>query len=541
MRATPTIDQFLSEVGRIVKSKNGAMLQDYLVLEPHGGQYPAIYTSMINEVRQVYPKGAEDALEDRCSRALPELQELDDGSSWTAFIRFIAQYLTFLRDIDVQNLDKTQLEAYNLLSELVQKCNSALSHGSMGIIILPTVIACSRMLAKLAIVLDKRPELLANVRQQAADDGSETRETLPERAANTLRQAFQTCLNDRTGTATGVRDGKPDGKKAGIYTIANLCLKILFQCHKSRSADTIFNNIQNQSPPLAVYPRPERITYLYYLGRFQFSNNHFYRALLALQAAYDQCPPQRLNQRRLILIYLVTCNIILGRFPSQQLYQQPEAAGLMEKFHPICVAIAKGNLTHFRLLTDMDTPNASWFIHYKIFYQIRSRCEIMVWRSLVRRTFTLHGDRGDPTTRRAPTVDLQDVVALAQLLETSANTALNRQSNVDPDFDGVDDVELDPLLPDSYEIESIVSSLVHQGLLGGFISHKQLRFAIQGAKKKGAMAAGFPNPWAIITARCSDEVPGWKRDISGAAVKAGGARVVNLSGARPAGSGPAGA
>ena len=226
---------------------------------------------------------------------------------------------------------------------------------------MPTVIAYSRVLARLAIGLDKRPELIAHLTKQSSDD-SGVRETLPERAANILRQAFVTCLNDRTGTASGVRDGKPDGKKVGIYTIANLCLKILFQCRKTRNAEQIFSNIYNQSPPLSIYPRPERITYLYYLGRFLFSNNHFYRAQNALQAAYDQCPPHRLKQRRLILIYLVASNIILGRFPSQPLYSQPEAAGFLERFAPLCRCIARGDLATFRRLTDTKNEHAAWFL-----------------------------------------------------------------------------------------------------------------------------------------------------------------------------------
>ena len=89
---------------------------------------------------------------------------------------------------------------------------------------LPAVIAYSGKLARLAIGLDRRPELIAHLTRKTAYEGAG--ETLPERAANLLRQAFVTCLNDRS---SGVKDGRAEGKKAGIYKIANLCLKILFQ------------------------------------------------------------------------------------------------------------------------------------------------------------------------------------------------------------------------------------------------------------------------------------------------------------------------
>lgn len=99
------------------------------------------------------------------------------------------------------------------------------------------------MLAKLAIGLEKRPDLVAQlstpttaaaILDETGGGGGGGSETLPERAANIIRQAFVTCLNDRSGPigATGVMgtvSGRLEGKKSGIYTIANLCLKILFQ------------------------------------------------------------------------------------------------------------------------------------------------------------------------------------------------------------------------------------------------------------------------------------------------------------------------
>ncbi|KAK8183373.1 hypothetical protein IWZ00DRAFT_459138 [Phyllosticta capitalensis] len=556
-QATQTLDKFLLEVGDILKTKDGDRLQDYLVFEPRGGTYPPIYTQMISEIRESFPKGTEDALEEKCNRALPGLLELEDGSSWSAFIRFIAQYFVFLRDLDVQNLATKQLEAYNLLSELVQKCTSALAHGSMGIVLLPTVLACSRMLATLAITLDKRPELLGQLQQSAGDE----KQTLGERAVDVLRGAFVTCLNDRTGSPDGVKDGKPDGKRVGIYKIANLCLKILFQSRRSRSAETIFTNIQNQSPPLAIYPWPERVTYLFYLGRFHFSNSHFYRAQLALQAAYDQCSPERLKQRRMILIYLITSNMIMGRFPSEFLYQQPEAGGLRARFQPICHAIAKGDLCRFRQLTDVEkAPHADWFLYFRILLQIANRCEVLVWRSLIRRTFILHGDQGDVASRKAPTVDLQDLVVLGQFLEKKfavpemvtykgpaqrhpnwafmSTEPAKKNLYIDPDFRGVPGIEPEFLEPDMDEVECIVASLITQGLLNGFISHKQSRFAITGAKKKGALAAGFPNAWEVIKSKNPDDVPGWKQQSAAQGANGfGGARVVRLAGAAAVGPG----
>jgi len=120
---------------------------------------------------------------------------------------------------------------------------------------------------------------------------------------------------------------------------------------------------------------------------------------------------------------------------------------------------------------------------------------------------------------------------------------------IDPDLDGVeeDDYEevQDPLsLLDMLEIESIVSSLIDQGLMYGYISHRLKRLAILGARQKPALEAGFPNAWEVIKSRNDDEVPGWKKEVNRLGRAPGmmgsggfGGMVVNLSGARPVGAG----
>lgn len=111
--ATPIVDQFLGEISRIIREENGLQLQDYLVVEP---PYGDLYQTMIGEIRKTFSKGAEDVLEKKCEAAIPEARGGGETASWSAFVKFMVQYLGFLRDVDTQNL----LETYNLLNELVQ-------------------------------------------------------------------------------------------------------------------------------------------------------------------------------------------------------------------------------------------------------------------------------------------------------------------------------------------------------------------------------------------------------------------------------------
>ncbi|KAK0268389.1 hypothetical protein LTR91_001147 [Friedmanniomyces endolithicus] len=544
--ATPLLGQFLVQINGFVQARNESGLADWIALEPPFNEQ---YGAMIREIQSAYPRGSEDALEKRCSSALKAAAEGDDGSPWTAFTKFMAQYLAYLRDVSADV--NRYLDTYALLSELQQRANSALSHSTLGHLMLPVVVANAKLVCRLAIGLDKQPELIAHLKRSGGggaggggDEGG-ARETLPERAANILRQAFVTCLNDRVSSLSAA--GKPEGKKRGIYIIANLCLKILFQCRKTRNATQIFENIYNLSPPLLAYPKRERVTYLYYLGRFLFQNSHFYRAQLVLQTAYDESParPECVRQRRRILIYLIASNIILGRFPSQALLSRPEAQGLAAKFVPICLAIQRGDLAGFRRQLDIEHgEHAEWFLHFRILLQLRNRCEVLVWRSLVRRVFVLAGHKpmDDGVTNKAPTLDVRYLVVAFRKMEDAATAA---DDYIDPDFEGVDYGDTgEELHVDQEAVVSKLTSLIDQGLLCGFISHKLMKFAVTGTKAKGgdALAAGFPRVWAVLRARAEKseggggEVPGWKKKDGGVGgQKAGPGMVFNFSSMRPVG------
>lgn len=434
--------------------------------------------------------------------------------------------------------------------------------------VLPTVVSLSQTLARLAIGLDKRPDLIQHLARRESTFGGEEateRVTLVESSANVIREAFKKCLSERSGNSSGIDStGRPEGRRVGIYLTANLCLKLFFHCRKLRSAEQIFGNIYQQSPPLSLFPASQRVTFLYYLGRYLFANNHFFRAQIALQGAYVQCHAQAISQRRLILIYLMTANIILGRFPSSSLLQRPEAVGLAEKFGPLCTTISKGDLATFRRYLNLDSENADWFLSKRILLQLSNRCETIVWRSLARRTFVLSGSQGDAANKKAPTLALQDMLSLATFLEKRALGLIGESSRHDgvanglmfpidgaqtilpngyTDPDLLDAVEpAPPLLPTMEIVESIVASLVEQDLLHGFISHSSHRFAITGAKNAAPIQVGFPRVWDVIKAKSDGEVPGWVREEKGVSTsgrKLGPGMVIQLTGARPAGAGPA--
>ena len=258
--------------------------------------------------------------------------------------------------------------------------------------------------------------------------------------------------------------------------------------------------------------------------------------------------------------------MVLGRFPSRSIISRPEAAGLLEKFAPISKAIRKGDLISFKRSLGPESGNEKWFFQKGILLTLLHRCETLVWRSLARRVFLLtYKFPSDPNSKKAPTLDLMDLVTAAQYCQkvlegwdkpVNSMTAM-QGGRTHPNLMFMKAPELvlptgstknmnacqgtmfGKRMPGLLEVEAIVASLVQQGLLHGFIGHNQMKFAILGAKQRGGpLKAGFPDVFEVMKARAEREgremdVPGWVQNEREG--RMGG--VVNLSGiARPVGS-----
>ena len=411
---------------------------------------------------------------------------------------------------------------------------------------IPIVLSFSRVLAAVATNLDRNPALLRNGNLPTAQDaeGGSGKFSFVEDAANVLREAFIKCLAGSPGVRRTSRPADDD-KRSGIYLTANSALKLFLRCRRLRSAQQIFNSIDAQSPPLSFYPAAQRVTYLYYLGRYHFANNHLLRAQKVLQAAFDQCHRQATNHRKSILVYLVAANLCLGRFPSSFLLSRPEANEIGTKFAPLCDIIRTGNLGKFHRYLDLNSESAEWFLKRSILFQLQNRCEILVWRSLIRKTFLYVGYKGEE--KKVPFLRLN-------LVQDAALWALSRQNTdattngfgtqadreyVDPEFAGMDEAinesgfdpetghcvddyvgQHDPYeneleqSPTMHEVEAVVLSLIQQGLLRGFALHTNPRFAIPTRGTAGGpMKAGFPEIWSVISSKGSGEaVPGWYQE-----------------------------
>lgn len=580
-----SLQSFLDEIHKSLKTKDGQRIADLIHLDveslPSDRQRP--YVQLNSELASQYPTSNDAALLQRC-RAVITPEEF--GTFSTSFSESISQYFAYLRDIGTaDNLTKA-LE----IRQLTSQCVGALGDSIYGVVMVPIVLSFSRTLAFIATQLDRNPQLLRQRAQQTHDTTTNSRTSFVEDAANVVRDAFIKCLAGSPGTPRTSRP-QPDDKRIGIYLTANSTLKLLFRCLKQRNAQQIFSSIDAQSPPLTFYPAAQRVTYLYYLGRYHFANNHFLRASAALTAAHTHCHRDAHTHLRLILTYLIASNLIIGLLPSPQLFNNnPHLAPLYPIFAPLIKALRSGDIGLFHSTLSLPTPhsplpnpNATFLLSRRIHLQLLNRLEPFVYRSLIRTTFRITGFHAEGEDRKIPFLRLQFVRAAARfslsrapippgtlphtgvldaefaeldqaLAETNFDfvtgvydSASSHHQNDNPFHPPETEDAQSPTMP---EIESTFLSLIQQGLLRGFVLHNSPRFAIPGAAQKGGWRSGFPNVHravlerqGVVEGEGAVAVPGWVKEsaMAGGVLVAGagggGGRVVRLSGVKAVGVG----
>ncbi|KAF3005485.1 hypothetical protein E8E14_009204 [Neopestalotiopsis sp. 37M] len=526
--------QFLGQVRKFLVSRDGEQLRQWLLVEP---PVPDHYHMLAQELRGTA------SIEKLVEQHLPEENDVppDTGTAWPGFNAFMVDYLNYWRDVDFEDL----LRAHELLMGLTNSCTTALNHPTYGIIMLQTSVALCGSLSKLSMTLNKRPDLTRKLQTIDTSGGDEEEKSIIDKAAEVMQRVFTSCLTDRTSD----RLSKPEGKKVGVYTFANITLKLLFACRKTYLAKTIFMNITAKSPPLSFYPAAQRVTYLYYLGRFHFINNHFSHAAQCLEQAYLQTPPVFQKHRRLVLTYLVPCKMILGYLPSPSLLSRPEAATLAPIFSQLSQAVRTGN---YLLFQSTISANETWLFRKGLLLTLIFRLRPLLWRSLSRRTFLLTyiATPMDPSApaNKAATLDLSHLLVAATYIQkrlegylpaadaaggprqrpphvnamfmkavtnNNSNNAVDVHSSLAPPPDGPrklrpnDGLIWGNMAPTAEHVEDVVASLVAQGLLHGYVAHSLGRFAIMGAAKKGSpVAAGWPSVAEVI-GQTEEDVPGW--------------------------------
>lgn len=108
-------------VNAAIAARNAVELQAIVLLEP---PFPPAHQELIGSLQRKYPENdnaSEHRLAQLVKRVVTETAESQDEEgrpvqSWSAMVTFIVRWMTFLRDMDVDNL----VQLFQLLSDLQQ-------------------------------------------------------------------------------------------------------------------------------------------------------------------------------------------------------------------------------------------------------------------------------------------------------------------------------------------------------------------------------------------------------------------------------------
>lgn len=265
----------------------------------------------------------------------------------------------------------------------------------------------------------------------------------------------------------------------GFFSVANAKPHSTKQTCQTKLAGTIRQNLGSVGLRLEhpLFRNPTICTYYYYRGIELMRELAFPDAHQALQESYDICHPRYLKHRRKILIPLLTCSLLVGRFPTYEIINRPEAQGLDELFIPLCRAIQKGDFRGYRMAMGIEGPNkwkAAWWEQQRLDRLLADRTNILLWRSLIRKIWVLTCS----LEQKQHIIKIDDIWACAEALHKKAPEDIDQAEanllSTRPDVDpwGVSDPTtwwFNGLRLGKDQVEGVVMSLLDQKLIRGYL------------------------------------------------------------------------
>ncbi|KAK9371302.1 hypothetical protein V1509DRAFT_668696 [Lipomyces kononenkoae] len=405
------------------------------------------------------------------------------GGDWPGFNEFVLSYITFVRDVDPYDL----VESYPLIEKLFTDLQVAFSN-RRGAILTPIVGKIAGIVTNLAISLDSgkySTEDNASANGVAGEHMPRTSEI-----AKVLLKLFNSIRGERM-----TNENAEISKKEVILYVAVLLCRGYFKLNQPSACANVFTNIHTANISFSRYPRSERVTYRYYLGRFYFLRQELLRARTHLLWAFNNCHSAAISNQRAILTYLIPSNLLLGVGTRPQLY---ELAGdtLRGAFGPLEMALRTGDLYEFNahLVKYFD-----WFMSKKMFLLLRSKAQLIIFRNLFKRIdaiVTASAPPLEPGTKRPNDLAFDDLlIGIRRSTRQDDATLAVHASQASPEnpailpFSNVNEMSW------TYDdVENICISLIDQGFMKAniYARSKLLRLMPSG---------GFPRIGEVWAAR----------------------------------------
>ncbi|KAI7862876.1 PCI-domain-containing protein [Spinellus fusiger] len=196
-----------------------------------------------------------------------------------------------------------------------------------------------------------------------------------EEAANVISKSFTYCITDR-----GMMS---HSKKHGTYCMIGILFRIYFKVNERTIEEICVALKAADMPPLQDFPKSDRVTFRYYLGKLYFLEEDYAKAEHELSLAFRECANKSQKNKELILQILLPLRLMRGILPSQALLARfPDLECL---YGPITLAIKRGDLQQFNASLVAAEPA---LIHQGTYLAVE-KVQSITMRQLFRKVFVL--------------------------------------------------------------------------------------------------------------------------------------------------------
>lgn len=197
---------------------------------------------------------------------------------------------------------------------------------------------------------------------------------------------LKTFNNIRAEKTLDTQNGTYLSKKNIILFVANMLCRSYYILKTESSCANVFSNIHTGKLKFSSYSKSEQVEYRYFLGRFYLSKEQLSRAFDHLTWAFKNCLSNT-PQQRLILKYLISASMLLGKLPSEHLLS---AFDLTRQYSPLVKALKTGNYAAF--MRYLEGPCKEWYIRNHLMFLFKSRAPIILLRQLMYKIYVFSGN-----------------------------------------------------------------------------------------------------------------------------------------------------
>ena len=216
--------------------------------------------------------------------------------------------------------------------------------------------------------------------------------------------------------------------------IVNQLFKIYFKINKINLCNPLKRAIE-KSGLMEQFPHSHQIVYKFYVGRQAMFENDYETASTYFDYAFQNCPSRYKKNKKIILVYLIPVNMLRGYMPNQNLLIKYD----LKPFAEIVNAVKQGNVLKFN--KDM-LEYEDFFIENGV-YLFLEKLKMTTYRNLFK------------TIARLLNIAQIPIESFVDILK----------------FLGEEDIDNDLC-------QCILSNLIYEGKIKGYISHKHNKLVI---------------------------------------------------------------